>query len=139
MRRAVRRRRARCGRSGRGYALLIALVVVFLISVALALLAASLALRMRLVRDEVRATTLTALCDAALAEALSDLAVGRTAGIREHPFGDGTIGSEVEALGHEAYSITATAHFAGRARSAVASVVRDAAGTRVVCWRRLPG
>lgn len=122
-----------------GYALLIALFVVFLISLALSLLGQSLALRMRVARHEARSTTLTALCDAALAESLAAVAVGQASDVLEHPFGGGAVGSKVEQLDPLHFRITATARFDGRARSAVADVVRDLQGTRVVHWRRLSG
>ncbi len=119
-------------------ALLVALLVVFLVSVVLGLVALSLAVRMRLARDEARAVTLNALCDAALAEALAEIANGPGAGVPEHPFGAGTIGAEIEPIGSGDYLVTATARFDTRTRTALATVVRDAAGTRVVRWRRSP-
>jgi hypothetical protein len=122
-----------------GYALLIALFVVFLISLALSLLGQSLALRLRMARHEARSITLTALCDAALAESLAAVAAGQASDVVEHRFGGGAVGSHVEMLDPLHFRITATARFDGRARSAVADVVRDPQGTRVVHWRRLSG
>lgn len=131
------RRQSAAGEAG--YALLIALFVVFLISLALSLLGQSLALRLRMARHEARSTTLTALCDAALAESLAGVAAGQPSDVVEHPFGDGAVGSQVERLDPLHFRITATARFDGRASSAVADVVRDLQGTRVVHWRRLSG
>ncbi len=133
------RRRHRRVEAAAGYALLIALFVVFLVSLALSLLGQSLALRLRVARLEARGTTLTALCDAALAESLAAVAVGQASDVLEHPFGGGAVGSKVEQLDPLHFRITASARFDGRARTAVADVVRDAQGTRVVHWRRLSG
>jgi hypothetical protein len=122
-----------------GFALLVALFVVFLLSVALSLLGMSLALRLRVAHDEARATTLNALCDAAVAETLAGLAAGQAGGVDEHPFGGGSIGSQVQTLAAKHYRITATARTGGRARTVLADVVRDDQGTRVVHWQRLGG
>jgi len=134
----------RCGcaaaarRGQGGFALLVALFVVFLLAMALSLVGLSLALRLRLARDEARGTALAALCDAALAETLANFDAGRTAGIDEHPFGGGKIGSQVETIAPRRYRITATARFAGRSRAVLADAVRDDQGTYVLHWRRLP-
>jgi hypothetical protein len=122
-----------------GFALLVALFAVFMIGVALSLLALSLAVRLRMAREEARGTALSALCDAAVAETLSGIAAGRADGVGEHPFGSGTIGSEVQTVAALHYRITATAHLGGKARTVLADVVRDLQGTRVVHWQRVPG
>jgi hypothetical protein len=122
-----------------GFALLVALFVVFLLSLSLSLIGLSLALRLRVARDEARGTMLTALCDAAIAETLADVAAGAFGGVGEHPFGGGTIGSQVQKIAAQHYRITATAHFGSRARTVLADVVRDDQGTRVVHWQRLAG
>lgn len=122
-----------------GFALLVALFAVFMVGVALSLLALSLAVRLRMAHEEARATVLTALCDAAVAETLSGIAAGQFGGVGEHTFGSGTIGSEVRAVGVQHYRITATARVGGKARQVLADVVRDVQGTRVVHWERVPG
>ncbi|MBV8201357.1 MAG: hypothetical protein JOZ15_12105 [Acidobacteria bacterium] len=119
--------------------MLIALFVVFLVSVSLSLAALSLALRLRTAHDEARGTALTALCDAAVAETLAGVAAGQFGGVSDHPFGGGTIGGQVQKLGAKLYRITATARIGGRTRTALADVVRDDQGTRVVHWQRLAG
>jgi hypothetical protein len=119
--------------------MLVALIVVFLVSLAISLVGLSLEVRLRTARVEARGTTLTALCDAAVAEALAGLAAGQTSGIAEHPFGSGTIGSQVQILAAQNYRITATASFAGKSRTVVATAVSNAQGTSVVHWQRLPG
>ncbi len=113
--------------------------VVFLLSLSLSLVGMSLALRLRTARDESRGTVLTALCDAALAETLAGLAAGQARGIAEHPFGGGTIASQVQTFSAKHYLVTATARAGGRSRTALADVVRDDQGTRVVHWQRQPG
>jgi hypothetical protein len=122
-----------------GFALLVALLVVFLVAVALSLIGLSLALRMRMAREEAHSTTLTALCDAALAEALAGVAAGQVGGIGTHPFGTGSIGSQVETTGTTQFLVTASASFGGRSRRVQAVVIKDAQGTRVVHWQRLTG
>jgi len=122
-----------------GFALLVALFAVFMVGVALSLLALSLALRLRMAHEEARGTVLTALCDAAVAETLAGIAAGQVDGVGQHSFGGGTIGSEVQTVGAQHYRITATAHVGGKARTVLADVVRDVQGTRVVHWQRVPG
>lgn len=132
-------RRPRPAAADSGFAMLVALFVVFLLSVALSLLGLSLALRLRLARDEARGTTLGAFCDAAIAETLAQLAAGQARGVEVHPFGSGTIGSEVQVVAAKHYRILATARFGGKSRTVQADVVRDDQGTRVVHWQRLTG
>lgn len=123
-----------------GFALLMTIFVVFLLGMALALIGLSLTLRMRLAQHEALAVTLTALSDAALAEALAGLAAdAATGGVGEHAFGRGTIGSQVERVTPIHYRVTAFARFAGRSRTVLADVLRDTQGTRVVHWQRLAG
>lgn len=126
-------------RSEEGYALLTALVVLTLLAIALSLLAVSLQIRMRLVRQESQALELMALSDAALAETLYNLTYDRYFhGVEEHPFGRGTIASDVEFQGPDQYRVTATASVDGRRRTVLAEVVRTPEGARVVRWERLP-
>ncbi|RPH56537.1 hypothetical protein EHM82_03140, partial [bacterium] len=71
-----------------GYALLTSLLVLFLVSVSLALLGASLHLRMKLVQHEAVGVQLVALSDGVLAETLGYLyAEPGFAGVAEHPLG----------------------------------------------------
>ncbi len=126
-------------RRERGYALLSAVLVVFLLSIALALLGASLQLRMRLVREEGKTVILGALSDAAVAEALANLAQSASySGAPEHELGGGRIGSQVEPLGAGIYDVVATASFGGRRRVVHAEVVREPGVARVRFWRRPP-
>jgi hypothetical protein len=136
-----------------GYALLTALLVLLLVSVSLALLAASLHLRMRLARQEAETVNLVTLTDGSLAETLAHLyAEPGFQGVPEHPLGRGKIKSQVTGSGAGRYTVVATATYAGKERSVQAEVVRtegtrrDALGqprpfvrVRVTSWRRLAG
>lgn len=129
------------GRRGEaGYALLTALLVLFLVSIALSLLAASLQVRMRLVKQDGETVILTALADAAVAEAVANLAhTPNYKGSPERKFGDGKIASEVTSLGPGLYDVVATARYADRKRVVQAEVFRAPGGiARVRRWRRLP-
>jgi hypothetical protein len=131
----------RCDRCEAGFALPGALLAIFLVSVALALVATSLELRMRLVQRESRSLTLTALSDAALAETLAHLSENAAfRGALEHPFGGGSLKSEVRPLSAVRFEVEATATYAGRARTVEAEVIRlPGEAARVVRWRRVPG
>lgn len=123
-----------------GFALMMALVVILLLSIALGLLAASLQLRLRLVREDAESVILSALSDAAVAEAVANLA--RSAyysGSPEHAFGGGKIASRVEPAGAGIFEVIATAGFAGRTRTVEAEVIRAPGTARVRRWRRAPG
>lgn len=125
------------GGGERGYALLTALVVLLLVSTALAILATALQIRMRLVRQETEALQLGALSDAALADALYNLTYDTEfTGTPERDFGPGRIASQAEKLGTDHYRVLATGIYAGQRRTVEAKVVRTAHGARVVRWRR---
>ena len=125
-------------RQDTGFALASVLLAILLLSIGLALVAASLQLRMGLVRREARSVTLTALSDAALAETLAEL--GEDAyyhGVPEHDLGPGRLRSEVRFLSPGRYEVVATATYAGRERTVEAEVLRPAgAAPRVLRWRR---
>lgn len=123
-----------------GYVLLTALLVVFLLSIALGLLAASLQLRMRLVKDDAETVILTALSDAAVAEAVANLARSSFySGTEEHELGGGTIGSRAEQTGENVFLVKATATYNGRKRDVAAEVVRAPGATRVRRWWLMSG
>lgn len=122
-----------------GFALATTLLVLLLLSIALGLLAASLQIRMRLVQDEARGLQLRALSDAALAEALANLAGNSFYhGADGHPLGTGTIRSEVHFVEPGRFRVVATANLAGRERAVEAEVLRSPGHARVVHWKRLP-
>ena len=122
-----------------GFALAAVLLAILLLSIGLALVAASLQLRMRLVRREAQSVTLTALSDAALAETLAELSKDAYFhGVREHGLGPGRLRSKVRFLTLGRYEVVATAIYAGRERIVEAEVLRPAGGApRVLSWRRL--
>jgi Tfp pilus assembly protein PilX len=123
-----------------GTALLMALFVIFLLSVALALLAVSLQIRMRLAREDAETVILSGLADAAVAEAVANLAQSAYySGSPAHDFGDGRIESRVEPVSPGIFDVTATATYAGRKRAVAAEVFRAPGVARVRRWRRLPG
>lgn len=123
-----------------GFGLLTALMVLFLLSIALALLAGSLQLRMRLVREDAQTVILTALSDAAVAEAVANLAQNADySGAPEHDFGQGKIASKVKFLGPGLFEVEAVATYSGRTRKVEAEVFRAPGIARVRRWRRLPG
>jgi len=128
--------RRRTGRE-KGYALLVALVVLLLVSIALALLAAGLQIRMRLVRQEAQILRLMALNDAALAETLASLNYDPAFdGLADQPFGGGRISSAVRPLGINHYEVLAVSFYAGKERAVDAEVVRTPLGVAVVRWER---
>ena len=121
-----------------GFALASVLLAILLLSIGLALVAASLQLRMGLVRQEARSVTLTALSDAALAETLAELSEDATfPGVLEHELGPGRLRSKVWLVYPGRYEVVATAIYAGRRRTVEAEVLRPlGAPARVVRWRR---
>lgn len=129
-----------CRRDG-GYALLTAVFTIFLLSIALALLAASLHLHMRLVQEEDRNLHLRALSDAALAETLYNLRYdAHFDGVAERPFGGGAIRSYVTFVAQPShFRVRATATYAGRQRTVEAEVFRTPTEISVVRWRRVAG
>lgn len=125
-------------RTEAGFALPAVLLAVLLLSIALALVAASLQLRISLVRREAQSLTLTALSDAALAETVAWISQDPTyGGVPPRGFGGGRLRSEVRLLSPGRYEVVATATYAGRTRTVEAEVARPPGATaRVVRWRR---
>ncbi|MEA2564456.1 MAG: hypothetical protein QOH06_5960 [Acidobacteriota bacterium] len=124
-----------------GFALAAVLLAILLLSIGLALVAASLQLRMRLVRREAQSVTLTALSDAAMAETLAELGEDASYhGAPEHGLGPGRLRSEVRFLSPGRYEVVATAIYAGRERTVEAEVLRPAGDApRVLRWKRRAG
>ena len=117
-----------------------ALMVLFLLSVALALLAESLLLRMRLTREEVETVVVDSLSDSALEEAIAELALDPNyQGAPKHDFGGGTLQSKVESLGPGLYNVKATATYSSRHRMVEAQVFRGGGVITLRHWRRVPG
>lgn len=134
-------RRRPGGKGESGSALLAALAVALLLGIALDLVAASLALRMRELRREQRVAELDALADAALAETLAELSrSGAFSGVDRHAFAGGELSSEVERISSgplAVYRVTATGSRDGWTRSVEARVERSLTGTRVTSWALL--
>jgi hypothetical protein len=131
------RRAARRGESG--HALLLALLVLFMMAVALDLLASSLALKLRLMNQESRTLHLIALTDAELAETLAALSLDRDfPGFADHAYAGGVIGSVVTPTGVNRCVVVAQARFRGGDRAVSADVRLAADGPHVATWRRVP-
>lgn len=123
-----------------GFGLLMALMVLFLLSIALALLAGSLELRMRLVREDAQTVILTGLADAAVAEAMANLAQNADyPGAPAHDFGHGKIATAITPIGPGLFDVVATATYGSRTRTVEAEVFRAPGVANVRRWRRLPG
>jgi hypothetical protein len=120
-------------------ALAITLLVLFVVSLALATLSLSLLVRLRAVREESQGIVLSALSDAAVAEAVANLAAdsGFT-GLAEHPFGSGRIASQVFAISSTQFRVVATARLGVRVRAVETQVSRSGSATQVTSWRVLP-
>ncbi len=120
-----------------GFALPGALLALLLLSVALALVAASLQLRMGLIQREARTVTLIALSDAALAETLANLTYDADyGGVPDKDFGGGRIGTDVRRFSAVSFAVTASATYARRKRVVEADVARPVGKTaRVIRWR----
>ena len=121
-----------------GYALVTALVVIALMMAAGALLAASLHVRMELLRGEARDVRLTALTDAGLAFALDRLSLSHFwTGVGAQPLGDGVFAVEVE-TGVDPMTRVVTVNASwGPGHRAVRAVVQlsDYFPPRVIDWR----
>jgi hypothetical protein len=120
-----------------GYALLIALIAIFLVSFALSLVGDGLALRSRTAQAEAAGVHLAALTDGALAEALAGLSqsVGYP-GATSHALGTGTISSQVTRLNPQTFQIDVYGLYAGQKRHAMALVLLNAGSLQVISWRR---
>jgi hypothetical protein len=117
-----------------------ALLVLFLVSVSLALLAGALQIRIRLVREDAESVILSGLSDAAVDEAVAGIALDPSySGAAAHDFGKGRIESKVESAGPGLYDVAATAVYDGRHRTVEAQVFRGGGDAQVRKWRRLPG
>ncbi|HEX4498255.1 MAG TPA: hypothetical protein VIE43_21440 [Thermoanaerobaculia bacterium] len=123
-----------------GTAMILALLVLFLVSISLALLAGSLQLRMRLVREDAETVALSGLSDGAVDEAMAGIAQDADyTGAASHALGDGKIETLVRHSG-TLYTVVATATYDVRRRAVEALVVRDSDGSvAMVRWRRLAG
>lgn len=123
----------------KGHALLAAIVVLLLVASAAALLASHLGLKARLVSQESRRIHLVALSDAAMAEALAELAAKTSfRGHDERQYGEGLIASRVRSLPDDKAEITAVATYRGWRRQTRARVVLQPTGPVLLDWSVLP-
>jgi hypothetical protein len=114
-----------------------ALVVLVLTAAGSLLVTAALLSRMREVRDEAVDLKLTAYSDAALAEALALLAVGRDPEF-DRDFSDGRLRSQVVARQALSRTLRITVDYAGRRRRIEVQVQLELTGPRVTALKRLP-
>lgn len=121
-----------------GQALLLALLVLFLVSVALTIIASALAVREKAFQEEVRDVELRALTDAALARTLAELKRDRSyRGLGEEDFGPGRISSKVIPLGGRSVRVLAVATHGDRQKAIKAEVSLPLkAPPRVTSWER---
>lgn len=119
-----------------GYAIAVALIVLVLVGSAATAVAIGLQLETRAAQQESRRIHLVALTDAAVAEALAELAQSKGfPGTPERRLGTGTISSTVRALAADRFEITATARLKGWEQRAVADVAMPGNAPAVVGWR----
>ena len=125
-------------RGERGQALLIALLALFLASMAAGFVAEDLALRERALQEEIARAHLRGLLDGAMAEGLAYLAIPRPlpAGVR--PFAGGTLEMKRQPISHVQLWLLVRATYAGRAGAAYALVWLSPTGPRVQSWHRMP-
>lgn len=128
----------RAPRRGSGHVLAISLLVLVLVGAAGAAIAVTLQLETRASLQESRRIHLVALSDAALADALAELARSKGfQGAPERRLGRGTIASTVRTLGLDRYEIVATSTYAGWRREVWALVHTGGTRPRVMAWKVL--
>lgn len=127
---------SRALRRSSGHALALALVVLVLVGAAGTAIAVTLELDTRISLEESRRVRLAALSDAALAEALAELASNPGfSGAAQRRLDRGTISSEVRKVGFDRHEITAIALLAGWRREVRAEVDTGGPVPRVLSWR----
>jgi hypothetical protein len=106
-----------------GQALLMVALVLLLLMLGVALVDDALAARLRATRDESLRVELDALADAAMAEALANLAAGSSyPGAPPHPFARGVISSRIVWLEETRCEVSATGRLGVRQRTLRADV-----------------
>ena len=129
----------RSTRRRNGHAIVIALVVLVIVAAAGAAIATFLQLEMRSALQESRRIQLVALGDAAMAEALAELARSeRFRGAPERRLGHGTIGSTVRAVGVDRFEVVTVARVTGRERRSIAEVQLIGFTPTLLNWRLAP-
>lgn len=122
-----------------GHALLLALVVLLVTSLAAGLVAGALALEQRQHLRQIESTRLRAILDAATSTAVARvLADSRYAG-HEESFGGGRFVVEAERSGRATVSLTVAARYRARVAGGVATVaLLTEDGPKVIRWQSIP-
>jgi Tfp pilus assembly protein PilX len=127
-------------RRAKGAVLLTVALVLVLVMAGLALVDGALLARARATRDESRRVELQALADAAMAEALANLAHDRHhRGVRPHAFARGAISSRIEPAGTDRFRVEAVAELAQNRQTIVAEVSLFLGRPAVVAWQSRRG
>jgi hypothetical protein len=120
-----------------GYGLLLAIAAMALVAVAVMTASQLLQTRFDEFRVEERQVALTALTDAALAETLAGLAASPAfAGVPEHVFAQGRIGSTVRPFGPGTVEVTARGTRHDASARVVAEVDLSGPRPKVLRWTR---
>lgn len=126
----------RSRRGERGSALVLTLVVLVVAWTASLLVAVALSIELRSARAESTRARLAVLLDSAVAESLAELArEPYSAGVAEHPFAGGALGSRVVAIDGLDRELELWARLGGLERRAAARIRLDGLRPRVVEWR----
>ncbi|MEM9290798.1 MAG: hypothetical protein AAGD01_03885 [Acidobacteriota bacterium] len=126
------------GQGERGAALVTALLTLLLVSVALAIAGGSLLMDLHALRHEARAVEVSALTDAAVADALAHLSADDSfAGFTAYGFGEGELESAVSFEGGLRYRVRAGASLRGSGRCVEVEVSRQQERLTVLRWSRL--
>lgn len=129
-------RRRPAGPGEAGFALILALVVLLLVSAALSLIAAALHLRLRELDRRTTELRLVALADEALAETLAHLAQSSGfAGLPRRAIPGGWLESEVRSLTSERVRVEIQVHYRGAKRAVQADVrLREDDPPQLLAW-----
>jgi hypothetical protein len=131
---------ARARRGERGQAMLLALLVLLLASIAAGLVATDLVWREKALQEESSRAHLRALLDAALATSLARLASHLSCDVDEERWTAAvraTTAAQCDALGGHRFRIHVDATWGAR-RGAAEAIVVSGVETRVISWRRVP-
>jgi hypothetical protein len=122
-----------------GHALLLALVVLLVTSLAGGLVAGALSLEQRQLLRRIESAKVRALLDAALSTAVARITADPHYRGHEEAFGDGRIAIEAESTGKATVSLVVLVDYRARGaagRATVALLTED--GPKVVRWEALP-
>ena len=117
--------------------MLLALLVLVIVTTGALLVSSALMLRMREVQEEMIALRLTAMADAAVAEALAQLGKGSAFRGNDSSFGGGKISSEIIASDGPRRSLLIEVQYATKVRRIQVEVLMTRQGPCVVGWHPL--